>query len=31
MVDHFMWHDTNDNNRLNGLYIGYSAGIQMSL
>jgi hypothetical protein len=31
MVDHFMWHDTNSNNHLNGLYIGYMAGIHMTL
>lgn len=31
LVDHYMWHDTNSHNRLNGFYIGYMAGIHMKL
>ncbi|MBT1700785.1 hypothetical protein KK083_28095 [Fulvivirgaceae bacterium PWU4] len=29
LIGHYMWTDTNKDNRLNGLYIGYTAGVQM--
>lgn len=31
LIDHYMWTDINSDNRLNGLYIGYTAGVQMRL
>jgi hypothetical protein len=29
LVNHYIWNDNNSHNRLNGLYVGYTAGIQM--
>jgi hypothetical protein len=31
LVDHYMWTDVNHSNRLNGLYIGYTAGLHVKM
>lgn len=31
LISHYVWNDVNRNDRMNGIYIGYNAGIHLSL
>jgi hypothetical protein len=31
LIDHYMWDDIGSDQHLNGLYIGYTAGIHMKM